>query len=151
LTTEDHCVVGCMNIPFLYPCARLCAMRHSQLRSWTRSWRSAVSSVASAAVVVLHSIQPFCSCHLPLPRSVLPLLALPTTLHYFLPDILWLQLSASLVLVQAIWSFSIVLSSCSSSRRKATKWTREVKRVACCGRVGVSEEKEREQETTSHG
>jgi hypothetical protein len=70
-------------------------------------------------------------------------------LHCFLPDILWLQLSASLVFVQAIWRFSVVLSSSSSS-------TRKVKKVARRRRVGVSEEEEApemvmEQEITSHG
>ena len=153
LTTQALCVAGCINTPFRNPCERLCAMRHSQRRSWMRSWRSAV---VSAAVAVLHIIQPFSSCHLPLAHSVLPFLALLTTLHYFLPDILCMQLSASLVLVRAIWSFSVGLSSSSSSRRKATKWTSKERKGACRGRVGVAEEVEAqemvlEQEITSHG
>jgi hypothetical protein len=73
-------------------------------------------------------------------------------LHCFLPDILWLQLSASLVFVQAIWRSSVVLSSSSSSSTRKVK----VKKVARRGRVGVSEEEEApemvmEQEITSHG
>ena len=80
----------------------------------------------------------------------------PYYLAQFLPDILCMQLSASLVLVRAIWSFSVGLSSSSSSRRKATKGTSKERKGACRGRVGVSEEGEAQemvlgQEITSHG